>query len=57
MLYVFQVRIKDVVSPLKYFERFIEIRREIKEEFFNFVEKFGCQLKELYFQQILPTFA
>ena len=32
MLYVFLVRIKNVVSPLKYFERCIETRKEINQK-------------------------
>ena len=38
MLYVFQDRIMDVLPPLKYFERWIETRREIKQKQVKFVE-------------------
>ena len=38
MLYVFQDHIMDVLSPLKYFERWIETRREIKQKQVKFVE-------------------
>ena len=42
MLYVFQDRIMDVLPPLKYFERWIETRREIKQKQVKFVENVAC---------------
>ena len=57
MLYAFQARIKDVISALKYLERCIETRREIKQKLQNFVANIGCQLEKLHFQQILSIFA
>ena len=50
MLYVFQVRIMDVLSLLKYFERCIKTRREIKQKYVKFVENVASTIGTQYFQ-------